>query len=100
MALSSSDRIVIEVEDIRKTFQSINTKKSVGPDGCSAGLLNNFAHELDPVWQSVFQASVDAHTVPVLWETPYIKPLPKISSPREYKDFRPIALTLSNCEMS
>jgi len=41
------DRIVIEVEDVRKSFQSIDTKKkAVGPDGCSVGLLKNFAHEL------------------------------------------------------
>jgi len=87
------DDDVIEVEDVRKMFKSIDTKKALGPDGCSAGLLKNFAHELAPVWQPLFQASIDTHTVPVIWKTAYIKPLPKTPCPKEYKDFRPIALT-------
>lgn len=90
---ATSDRIIITVEDVRKIFQRTNTKKAAGPDECSAFLLKNFATELAPVWQPVFQASVDKHTVPLSWKTSHIKPLPKISCPKGHKDFRPIALT-------
>jgi len=41
------------------------------------------------VWQPV--ASVDTHTVPVIWKTAYIGNW--MPCPREYKAFRPIALT-------
>ena len=90
---TTSDRIVITVEDVRKSFRCTNSKKAAGPDECSAFLLKNFATELAPVWQPVFQASVDTHTVPLSWKTAHIKPLPKIPCPKEHKDFRPIALT-------
>ena len=70
-----------------------NTGKANGPDECSAFLLRNFASELAPVWQPIFQTSVDTHTIPLSWKTSYIKPLPKIRCPKEHKDYRPIALT-------
>lgn len=88
----SAERIVIKVYDVRKLFQS-NRKKAVGPDGCSACFLKNFANELALVCQPVFQASVDTHCSCVMEDCAYIKPLSKVPCPREYKDFRPIALT-------
>ncbi|KAF3832104.1 hypothetical protein F7725_025769 [Dissostichus mawsoni] len=58
--------ITISVEEVRKTFQYTNTKKAAGPDGCSGFLLRNVATELAPVWQPIFQASIDTHTIPLL----------------------------------
>lgn len=57
-----SDRIIITEEDVRKVFQGTNARKASGPDECSAFLLKNFASELAPVWQPIFQTSVDTHT--------------------------------------
>jgi hypothetical protein len=88
-----SDRITITEEDVRRVFRCTNTGKANGPDECSAFLLKNFASELAPVWQPIFQTSVDTHTIPLSWKTSYIKPLPKIRCPKEHKDYRPIALT-------
>ena len=89
-----SDRIKITVDEVRKTFQATNPKKAKGPDKCSPLILKNFATELAPVWQPVFQLSVDTCTVPIAWKTSHIKPLPKVQCAKEHKDFRPIALTL------
>lgn len=65
---ATSDRIVIAVVNVRKSYRYINTKKAAGPDECSAFLLKNFATELAPVWKPIFQASVDSHSVPLLWK--------------------------------
>ena len=88
-----SDRIIITEEDVRKVFQGINTRKAIGLDECSAFLLKNFASELAPVWQPIFQSSIDTHTIPLSCQTSHIKPLPQIPCPKEPKDYRPIALT-------
>ena len=88
-----SDRITITEEDVRRVFQCTNTRKANGPDECSAFLLKHFASELAPVWQPIFQTSVDTHTIPLSWKTSHIKPQPKIQCPKEHKDYRPIALT-------
>lgn len=87
------DRINITADEVRKIFKATNTKKAEGPDKCSPFILKNFAAELVPAWQPVFQLSIDTHTVPIAWKTSHIKPLPKIQSPKEHKDYRPIALT-------
>lgn len=64
-----SGRITITVDDVWKTFQHTNTRKATGPDESRAFLLKNFATELAPVWQPIFQASVDTRTVPLSWRT-------------------------------
>ena len=74
---TASDKIVITVKDVRKTFQCKNAKKAAGTDECSVFLLQNFGTELAPVWQTIFQISMDTHTVPLSWKTLHIKSLPK-----------------------
>lgn len=63
-----------------RCFSALILGRPKGPDECS-------------VWQPIFKASVDNHTVPLSWKTSHIKPLPKTKCPKEHKDYRPIALT-------
>ena len=91
--LSNSDRINITVEEVRATFQRNNTRKALGPDQSSALILKTFARELAPVWQPIFQQSLDTHHIPLAWKTSHIKPIPKKKCPKEHNDYRPIALT-------
>ncbi|KAL2103161.1 hypothetical protein ACEWY4_000029 [Coilia grayii] len=91
--LSYSDRIPITVEEVRGTFQRNSTRKALGPDHSSALILKTFAWELAPVWQPIFQQSLDTHHIPLAWKTSHIKPIPKKKCPKEYNDYRPIALT-------
>ena len=60
-------------------------------DECSAFLIKNFVSALAPVWQPLFQTSVDTQFLCL--GKPHIKPLPKIQCPKDHKDYRPIALT-------
>ncbi len=88
-----SDRIDLTVEQVRSTFQQLNQRKATGPDNLSAFILNKFADELAPVWQPIFQMSLDTHVIPDMWKTSNVIPPPKKSGAEELGDFRPIALT-------
>lgn len=93
IVLSSSQKIVIGVVEVRNTFRSVNTTKAVGPGGCAPSLIKSFACQLATVWQPIFQASIDLHMVLTIWKTSIIKPIPKTLCPKQCKDYRPIALT-------
>ena len=85
------------MEAVRKIFQNkaffvYKHKESCWARACSAFLLRNFATQLAPVWQHIFQASVDTHTIPMSWKMLHVKPLPKIPCSKEHKDVKPIAL--------
>ena len=67
-----SDRITITEDDVRMVFQRVNTRKASGPESCSAYVLKNFYRELAPVWQPLFQLSVDTSTVPQCWKTSHV----------------------------
>ena len=82
--VSNTDRLEIDVDVVTKVFQNVFSRKATGHDGISALLLKTFAEELAPAWCSIFQLSVDSHSVPILWKTLYIK---------ENNDYRHVALT-------
>lgn len=89
----NAHRIEIQLETVVKTFKCIYTKKATGPDGLSAFILKSFADELSPAWQKLFQLSVDSYSIPKLWKTSIILPIPKKASPQEDNDYRPVAIT-------
>lgn len=84
-------KIDISMGEVTRLFRTIKTNKATGPDGITALLLKTCADELSSAW--VFQRSVDSHTVPSLWKTAIIIPVPKTSVPKENNDYRPVALT-------
>ena len=56
-------------------------------------MLRAFADELGPVFQNLFQRSIDTGTIPKIWKTSTIVPVPKITFPSELNHYRPVALT-------
>ena len=87
--VSDADRLEIYVDVVTKVFQYICSRKATGPDGISAFVLKTFAEELAPAWCPIFHN----HSVPILWKTSYITPVPKKTCPKENNDYRPVALT-------
>lgn len=93
LTCSDSERILIDLDFVIKVFKRLPSNKATGPDGLSAFLLRTCADELSPVWQALFQLSVDQHTVPKIWKKSVIVPVPKKTCPNDNNDYRPIALT-------
>lgn len=86
-------RLQVDSSKVQLLFHQLCTRKSKGPDGISAQLLKTCAAELNPVWCTLFQRSLDSHIVPALWKKAVIIPIPKKPHPSENNDFRPVALT-------
>ena len=71
----------------------INTNKSPGPDGICGRTLKCCADQLSGVLQHLFQTSLDTASIPTVWKTSTVIPIPKTNHPKLLKDFRPVALT-------
>ena len=88
------DRYIISVEDVRAALHKVNLTKSIGPDYLPNWVLKDFADSLSQPVASVFNASLCQSTVPTIWKSADIVPLPKTRPPRIVeKDLRPISLT-------
>ena len=74
-------------------MQTIRTQKAAGPDRLEGIILKSCKEQLSPVFRGLFQKSIDTHTIPVIWKTAEIVPLPKKPKPVGPNDFRPVALT-------
>ena len=92
-SLVPSESVIVDADTVVKQLKKINVRKSPGPDSICGKTLRCCANQLGCVLQHLFQLSLDLCSVPKLWKTSTIIPLPKITKPKELKDFRPIALT-------
>ena len=90
-----------EVDDevVLKQLKTLNTRNGAGPDGLIPKVLRLCAYQLAPIITKLFRSSIEQHTTPKLWKSAVIKPLPKITSPTQLKDYRPIAITSCLCKM-
>ena len=88
------DRYIISVEDVRAALHKVNLTKSIGPDYLPNWVLKDFADSLSQPLASVFNASLCQSTVPTIWKSADIVPLPKTRPPCIVeKDLCPISLT-------
>jgi hypothetical protein len=84
---------------VYKVLYHVNVSKSCGPDRISAKLIKTVADCLAQPICTLFNNSLKTSTMPALWKTAAIKPIPKIKGASEPKDYRTIELTpiLAKC---
>ena len=87
------DTLNISEEEVKKSFQNLNTRSACGPDNVSGLVLKKCSSSLSPVFAKLFQKSLDSGQVPVIWKTSSLVPVPKNRNPKEKNDYRPVALT-------
>ena len=80
-------------EEVRRQLSRCKPGKAPGPDGISARVLKTCAMELSPILHSLFCQSYRTATIPILWKTATIIPVPKKPRPTEPNHYRPITLT-------
>lgn len=78
---------------MERLFSHVCSGKASGPDGISGRLLQSCSKVLAEAWCPIYQKSVDTHTVPSIWKSYVIIPVPKKASCKENNDYRPVALT-------
>lgn len=90
---SSPPNVEIEESQVLQLFRGCNVRKSPGPDNVCGNVLKNCAEQLAPVFTEIFKSSIVHKTVPTIWKSAVIAPIPKTPNPSQPSDFRPIALT-------
>ena len=84
---------IISQDDVLKVFTSLKPNKACGPDGLKGKLLKTFAEQLSFIYTCIFNISLNMHSIPTVWKTSKITPVPKSNSVKQMNDLRPIALT-------
>ena len=49
--------------------------------------------QISGVFQHLFQTSLDTASIPTVWKTSTVIPIPKTNNPKQLNDYRPVALT-------
>ncbi|KAL0178989.1 hypothetical protein M9458_024431, partial [Cirrhinus mrigala] len=80
-------------EDVQWQLARCKAGKAPGPDGIPAKVLKCCAMELSSIFHSIFWESYRTATIPILWKTSTITPVPKKPHPSEPNHYRPVALT-------
>ncbi|KAI2649485.1 RNA-directed DNA polymerase from mobile element jockey [Labeo rohita] len=80
-------------EDVQWQLARCKAGKAPGPDGIPAKVLKCCAMELSSIFHSIFWESYRTATIPTLWKTSTITPVPKKPHPSEPNHYRPVALT-------
>lgn len=91
--LRDTQHFIIELSDVKKAFHTVNVNKSQGPDNISGRLIKSCADELSPIFQAIFDKSLQTQHVPSLCKEAVVVPVPKSSRPKILNDFRHVALT-------
>ena len=86
--------LLVSLGEVSSDLLKLPTQKAVGPDGISNKLLKEFAPELAPLTQDIYNQSLREGFVPDTLKQSIITPVPKVCHPQDIKsDLRPIALT-------
>lgn len=85
--------IKFSVRRVRKILQTLNAKKSNGPDNIPAIVLKRCAPELAPVLNKLFKLSYTAGIFPSSWKLAHVVPIPKKGDKSIPSNYRPVALT-------
>ena len=84
----------IEAASTQRALQKVKCRKATGPDNIPPWMVNNYAHLLAAPVTAIFNSSLREGTLPDLWKTATVVPVPKKHPPGSLEnDIRPISLT-------
>ena len=89
----SDTNIELHPREVDRVFKRTNPHKAPGPDNISGRLLKVCHEQLAEVFCCLFNRSLSEHSIPTIWKSSTICPVPKKSNPTCNNDYRPVALT-------
>ena len=90
---SQATMFTISEKSVLTQFKTVNTNKVCGPDKIKGKLLKACCEQLAPIYAFIFNQSLHDHTIPTVWKTSEIIPVPKKPRISTMNDLRPVALT-------
>ena len=85
--------LTVQPHEVCKKLLAIKPSKAHGPDNVPCRIVKEFAYELAEPITTIFNTSLRSGIVPAVWKESNVIPIPKIQSPMDEGDFRPISLT-------
>ncbi|KAI8484846.1 hypothetical protein Bbelb_374430 [Branchiostoma belcheri] len=80
------------IGEVKALLKSINPRKASGPDDLPSWILKEHAEDLAPIITHLFNESYESGTVPLIWKSANVAPVPKSAEATEVCDMRPISL--------
>ena len=91
--------IAVSKDGVIKLLKGLNPSKALGPDELHPRVLKELAIELGPVFDHLFQQSIDTGEIPKEWSLANICPLFKKSDRSLACNYRPVSLTCVPCKL-
>ena len=95
----SVPKMDISVESVKKLLLRLNPKEAVGPDMVPTRILRDYADDITPILQSIFQQSLDAGMVPDNWKRANVTAVFKKGNRQVASNYRPVSLTCVPCKV-
>ncbi|PFX34405.1 hypothetical protein AWC38_SpisGene670 [Stylophora pistillata] len=93
------EELFVSNEEGFQSLSSLNVAKAVGRDNIPYKLLEDFAHELAPVIQNIYNQSLKEGYIPSLLKSSIVTPIPKVNEKHWNEDFvLKIPSAKSHCE--
>ena len=80
-------------------MKDLDPFKATGPDSIPPYILKELADQFAPVYQILFQASLNQGTIPNDWKKAHITPIFKKGDPLQASNYRPVSLTSIPCKL-
>ena len=93
MSKNVDECLVISENETRKEFLNVNANKAKGPDGLTGKFLKTCASQLCHIYSHIFNLFLSTSSIPNVWKTSKIIPVPKKEKVMTINDLRPVALT-------
>ena len=93
MSKNVDECLVISENETRKEFLNVNANKAKGPDGLTGKILKTCASQLCHIYSHIFNLSLSTSSIPNIWKTSKIIPVPKKEKVITINDLRHVALT-------
>ena len=73
--------LFVSRSEVYHSLSTLNTAKAVGPDNIPNKLLKDFALELAPVIQDIYNQAMEEGHTPALLKSSIVTPIPKVTPP-------------------
>ena len=90
--------IRVTVKGVTNLLQKLNPKKAIGPDLVPTRVLKEYADEVAPILQRIFQKSLNSGKVPEDWKTANVVAIFKKGDRKIPSNYRPVSLTCVCCK--